>query len=206
MYPWEHAAVAYLCYTVYARWRTGTAPAGWAVLVVLTASQFPDLIDKPLAWQVGLVASGRAVAHSLFVAVPLALVARVLARRHGRGPLGTAFAVGTLSHLVADVIPLSADGSLQLASVGWPVVPYESAADTTASATGAVAHTSTTVVGAYPSVAAGDPTLAVLGRLGLVGLAGVVWLSDGRPGGQELRWGVRMVLTAIRARGRRGRS
>ena len=74
MFPWEHAAVAYLLYAGYARWHDGTAPGGWAVLVVLVASQLPDLIDKPLAWQFGLLPSGRSLAHSVFVAVPVVVV------------------------------------------------------------------------------------------------------------------------------------
>ena len=29
MYPWEHAAVAYLLYAGYARWHDGAPPGGW---------------------------------------------------------------------------------------------------------------------------------------------------------------------------------
>ena len=186
MFPWEHAAVAYLCYTGFARWQTGTPPVGWAVLVVLLASQLPDLIDKPLAWQGGLGPSGRALAHSVFVAGPLALAVLGLARRRNRTPLGVAVAVGWLSHLATDAVPLSPGGTPSFDSVLWPLVVYESSVDAAAATSGAAAQTGDLLLGAYPSLAAGDPSLAVGVRLGLVGLAGVVWLIDGRPGVRTL--------------------
>lgn len=70
MYPWEHAAVASPLSAGSARWRTGATPGGWAVLVVLVAAQLPDLLDTPLAWQVGFLPSGRALAHRWSSAVP----------------------------------------------------------------------------------------------------------------------------------------
>ncbi|WP_420877704.1 metal-dependent hydrolase, partial [Rosenbergiella nectarea] len=74
-------------------------PDGAAALAVVFASVAPDLIDKPLAWQFGIVSSGYGIAHSIFIAVPLSALAIWLARRAGRAPVGYAVAVGYLSHL-----------------------------------------------------------------------------------------------------------
>ncbi|MFC4438588.1 MULTISPECIES: metal-dependent hydrolase [Natrialbaceae] len=197
MYPWEHAAVAYLLYAGYTRWRTGTAPAGWAVLVVLFASQLPDLLDKPLAWQFALIPSGRSLAHSVFVAVPLALVVLAVARRHEATPLGVAFTIGSLSHLATDAVSLYPGGSTSPATVLWPLVSYESATDAAASDSTAAAQTGDILLGAYPSLVALEPTGEVLVRLGIVGMAGLVWVHDGRPGVRELtcvlRWAIAVM-------------
>lgn len=200
MFPWEHAAIAYLCYAGYARWRDGMAPTGWPVLVVLGASQLPDLIGKPLAWQVGLFPSGRSLAHSVFVAVPVAVVVLSLARRHDRTPLGVAVAIGVLSHLATDAVALYPGGSTSLESVLWPLATYESSVTTGGTEAGAVEHTGGILVSAYPSLITGEPTLEVVVRLGLVGLAGCVWLADGRPGIRELRYLIRWPITVTQSR------
>ncbi|ELY37672.1 metal-dependent hydrolase [Natronorubrum tibetense] len=198
MLPWEHAAVAYLCYTGYARRAEGGPAAGWAVLVVLLASQLPDLIDKPLAWQVGLVPSGRSVAHSVFVGGPLAIGAVVVARRYGRPALGAAFAIGYLSHLLTDVIPTYPAAGWSLESVLWPVATNESAPEVMGTDTGAIEHTGQILFGAYPSLLAPE---ALIG-LGLVGLAGLVWFADGRPGVREcwavVRWPIDTLQPVVR--------
>jgi hypothetical protein len=204
MYPWEHAAVAYLLYAGYARWRAGTAPGGWAVLVVLVASQLPDLIDKPLAWQVGLLPSGRSLAHSVFVAVPLVVMIVVLVRRYEQRPLGLAFAVGYFSHLVTDAV--SVDGSISPTSVLWPLATYESSRETTGDGGGTdgagepggvLGQTTDIFLDAYPSIVALEPTRADLISLGIVVLAGLVWLYDGHPGVRELGCLGRRTVAAV---------
>ncbi|MFC6813228.1 metal-dependent hydrolase [Natrialbaceae archaeon GCM10025810] len=199
MYPWEHAAVAYLLWSGASRWHNGTPPAGWPVLVVLLASQLPDLIDKPLAWQFGVVSSGRSLGHAAVIAVPLAVGVFVVARRAGRSPVGGAFAVGYLAHLATDVSPRFPGGAWDLTVVLWPFRTADAAADTAARETGAAAQTGEILGGAYPSLLAPD---ALLG-LGLVGLAIGVWLVDGRPGCRELlvvgRWPA-SVLSPLRQR------
>ncbi|WP_306052085.1 metal-dependent hydrolase [Natronococcus wangiae] len=208
MYPWEHAAVAYLLYAGYARWHTGASPAGRAALVVLVASQLPDLIDKTLAWQFALIPSGRSLAHSVFVAVLLALVVLAVARRHEATPLGAAFAIGYLSHLATDTVSLYPGGSVSLAGVLWPIIIYQPSAerigDSSSEATepvagGVVEQTGDILSGAYPSLVALEPTGEVLVRLGIVALAGVVWLHDGCPGLRELRRVIRRRITAVRS-------
>ena len=65
MDPVTHAAVAYLLYVAYAAVTTRRLPARWALVPVAVGSQFPDLIDKPLAYW-GVLAYGRSLAHSVF--------------------------------------------------------------------------------------------------------------------------------------------
>ena len=66
MLPWGHAALGYLFYTAYARLRYRHPPVGLSVYALGLGTQFPDLIDKPLAWHFAVLPSGRSLAHSLF--------------------------------------------------------------------------------------------------------------------------------------------
>jgi hypothetical protein len=50
---------------------------------------------------------------------------------------------------------------------------------------------------AYPSIAALEPTAAELVSLGIVVLAGFVWLYDGHPGVRELGCLVRRTVAAV---------
>ena len=96
MWPWGHAAAGYLLYTLWARRRFHRPPAGAATLALAVGTQFPDLVDKPLAWTFGISPSGRAGAHSLLIAIPLLLMLWVgLPDRHRRSLWG-AFAAGTI--------------------------------------------------------------------------------------------------------------
>ncbi|WP_435186456.1 metal-dependent hydrolase [Halobellus sp. EA9] len=65
MLPFGHAATAYLCYAVYAVVTSRRLPARLALFPLALGSQFPDLIDKPLAYW-NLVPYGRSLAHSVF--------------------------------------------------------------------------------------------------------------------------------------------
>lgn len=112
VFPVSHAASAYLWYAaavVALRRRPAT---GLALGPLAVASQLPDLVDKPLAF-VGVLASGRSLAHSLFALVAVACVVwwgcrrvapRVGAPRHARLLRDTPLAVtvGYASHLVGD--------------------------------------------------------------------------------------------------------
>jgi hypothetical protein len=94
----------------------------------LVATQLPDLVDKPLAWSLHLLPSGRSLAHSVLVAVPLVLLVWVVASHRGHGRLGVLFAFGYLSHLYADyyrvVLHVPAEQwPLRLAGLYWPLLP-----------------------------------------------------------------------------------
>jgi len=105
MWPWGHLAVAYLIYTGYSHRRADHPPRALPMIALAIGSQFPDLIDKPFAWSLEILPGGRTLAHSVFVAALLLPAAYSLARRVDRPEIGTAFAIGHVSHLLADVPP-----------------------------------------------------------------------------------------------------
>jgi hypothetical protein len=140
MWPWEHLLFGYLVFSLSLRvvgpWLGGgpTKAAGTeggpitasSVGILLFWTQFPDLIDKPLAWQFGVLESGTSVAHSVFVAVPVSMLALPVAVHWGRPVWGIAVAVGYLTHLAGDVLfPALVDGTLSFQPVLWPLAPTE---------------------------------------------------------------------------------
>lgn len=123
MWPWEHLAVGYLIYSALARHRYGEPPTTAAAIAVAFGTQFPDLVDKPLAWGLAVVESGVSVAHSVFTAFALSALVVALSRRLDRPRMGTAFAVGYLSHLPADAVyGLVFNGAIKLRPFLWPFV------------------------------------------------------------------------------------
>jgi hypothetical protein len=141
MWPWEHLLFGYLVFSLSLRVvgpqleagaTTAVGTDGWSITassvgVLLFWTQFPDLIDKPLAWQFGVLESGTSVAHSVFVAVPVSVLALPAAVYWGRPVWGIAVAVGYLTHLAGDVLfPALVDGVLTLQPVLWPLASTES--------------------------------------------------------------------------------
>lgn len=126
MWPWEHAAIGYLCYSLAVRAWGRSAPSEWAAVAVVVGTQFPDLVDKPLAWSVAVLPSGHALAHSLPVTLPLCGLAILAARRIGVADAGVAFAVGYLAHLLGDVIyPALIGGEFAIAFLPTPLLLTE---------------------------------------------------------------------------------
>jgi len=129
MWPWEHAAVGYLLYSLGLRTLGRRPPSDDDAIVLLVGTQLPDLVDKPLSWGFEVFPSGYAMAHSVFVAVPAGLLALIVAARAGRRRVGVAFTVGYWSHLAADVLVLFRQGrSPSIERVLWPMAesaPYE---------------------------------------------------------------------------------
>lgn len=122
MWPWEHLAVGYVAYSLYSRTAFGSSPTDRAALVAAVATQFPDLVDKPLSWVVPLLPDGTTVGHSLFVAIPLSAAGYRFAARRGRPDVGAAFAIGYLSHLPGDVFyPVLRGGGPAYTKLLWPV-------------------------------------------------------------------------------------
>ncbi|MFC6722984.1 metal-dependent hydrolase [Halobium palmae] len=179
MYPWGHLAVGYLLYSVAVHVRHRRPPTGPAALVGIGATQFPDLVDKPLNWGFN-VFDGRAIGHSLVVLVPLCGLLWYWSRSRECEPLALAFAVGVLSHPLADARAALLAGDLEGASyLGWPLLqpptyPAETAAD----------HVERGVQ-ATQSLAA-SPVTELPGSFGiqlvLFGGCLLVWASDGFPG------------------------
>ena len=103
MWPWEHLAVGYVLVSLL--WRLGgKRPDLPAALAVAFGTQFPDLVDKPLAWHFDVLDSGLAVGHSLLVLVPLCTLLVVVAYRVGYTHAAVAFTVGYLSHIAGDAV------------------------------------------------------------------------------------------------------
>lgn len=146
MLPWGHAAVGYLLYAGWSRWRRGASPHGIAVIALAVGTQFPDLVDKPLSWTFAVLPTGRSLAHSVLTFALLAIVLLVFARGYDRrrrtadqgttastgveirSPLPasitvTAFVIGYGSHLLADATAGIATGSLDLAYLLYPLLP-----------------------------------------------------------------------------------
>lgn len=126
MWPWGHLAVGYVAYATYTRYRDDEHPAGLPVVVLVLATQFPDLLDKPLAYTWTVLPAGRSLAHSGFLALPICLGTLLIARR--TRPVGqrtvSAFVVGYLTHLLSDAIyPLLAVDLPALSFLAWPFLP-----------------------------------------------------------------------------------
>lgn len=119
MWPWGHLAVGYL---VYRGWR-GEAHLGVAPLFALAVgTQFPDLVDKPLAWGLGVLPAGRTLAHSLLFVVPLVVCCLAVSRYFGRTEVGLAFGVGIGTHILADVLPALWDPGTPPQMLLWPIL------------------------------------------------------------------------------------
>ncbi|MFB6183525.1 MAG: metal-dependent hydrolase [Haloarculaceae archaeon] len=143
--------------------------AGIAPLSCGFGESFPDLVDKPLAWYLGVLPYGRSLAHSALVGVAVVLAVGVACRRLHRPELGPAFAVGYLSHLLADAVyPALAGDVGSLRFLVWPLVP--------------LLHTDAEVRGVLAQFATIQPTLHLLAGIGLSVAACVLWIADGTPG------------------------
>ena len=137
MWPWGHLAVAYLCYVALGLvlGRGGGESTRVTLLALAFGSQFPDLVDKPLAWWFGVLPSGRSLAHSLITASVLLSAVYLVSTRFDREEPAVAFAVGYVSHCFSDlgtdvVLGLLAGDANQLrwtTYLLWPVLeppPY----------------------------------------------------------------------------------
>lgn len=122
MWPWEHAIVAYLTYSLFCHVMYRNSPGGLEVLAVVFASVLPDLIDKPLAWEYGVFESGYALGHSIFFAVPLSIIIGLLARQLSRPRTGVAFGLGYVLHPFSDVLDSYVrDDVVQFELLLWPI-------------------------------------------------------------------------------------
>lgn len=167
MWPWGHAAVGYLLYSVFIRRSRGQPPEGLAVLALALGTQLPDLIDKPLAWSVAVLPTGRSLGHSLLT-VALVLGVGWWVVGHGRRRYLVALGVGWVSHSVGDMVNLFAGGDFAYANfLLWPVL-------------------TTPPYGTEQSFAAHILVMEVTPffvlQLGLTLLAVIVWWRDGMPG------------------------
>ncbi|MCO8243643.1 metal-dependent hydrolase [Haladaptatus sp. AB643] len=122
MWPWGHLAVGYLLYSFWCR-ADDRSPSAVGTVAVAFGTQFPDLVDKPLAWTFAVLPTGRTLTHSLLTATLLLGLLWIGARRSERRiPLG-AFAIGYLSHLAMDSVhPLLQGRLADVSFLLWPVL------------------------------------------------------------------------------------
>ena len=178
MWPWSHLAVGYVAFSAFVRVALRRRPADRPAVVLAVATQFPDLIDKPLAWQFGLLSNGIGVAHSLIVGVPVALAVAVGLRFRGRAELGAAVAIGYGSHVLGDVLfAVLFSRPPVLPSFLWPVytTPVSDAPGLGAKTLQLLADSGALLGGEM------GRTYFLLQALVLCGTA-ALWFLDGRPG------------------------
>jgi len=121
--PIEHFIIALLPIAAYALIRDRELPSLQLVAVAFFGSQFPDLIDKPLAHELLLIPSGRVFMHSLPFAIPLSIAVIAYSIRTERARLGMAFVFAYLSHLVADNQQLLPPDPQVSSDLLWPFQP-----------------------------------------------------------------------------------
>lgn len=102
MMPWSHLFVAVFPVIVYVALRHRRLPSALLIGAVATGSQFPDLVDKPLAWGVDILINGRMFMHSLVFAIPISAAVILIATKYGNTSLGSGFVVGYLLHIPGD--------------------------------------------------------------------------------------------------------
>jgi hypothetical protein len=178
MWPWEHLAVGYLVVALALRFGWHRSPDAWTAIAVAVGTQFPDLVDKPLAWQFDVLQSGTSVAHSVFVAVPLSIVVVAVAWRLDRTVVGAAFVVGYLLHLPADAAYGVVYGNgLNFDNLLWPLVTGPGADY------GSFVENFQYYLTKFSGVLDSPRGLAiVVFEVSLLGGAFLLWLLDGIPG------------------------
>lgn len=179
MWPWGHAALGYVLFSVVVRTWPGRRVSDGPVLALLVATQFPDLIDKPLGWGFGIVPSGYSVGHSVFVAVPVGLALwAALSIWADRPVVGLATVVGWWSHLVGDVLfAVVTNQQITIGRVLWPVVMF----DGTPLSGGVFDRIGIYLSQSVEFVLNGGPPLVVILMVGTPVAALVLWVADGTP-------------------------
>lgn len=184
MWPWEHFAVAYVSFSLYGRLSGRWQVDDTSVLVLGLATLLPDVIDKPLAWVLTVMPDGTTVAHSVFVAVPLAVTVYWRSVLRDRPDVGVAFAIGYLGHLVGDILyPALRGGTPAYTKVLWPVFTKRGSSGPVLERVGGYSRE-------YLSYLLGPEGRWYL-AMELLLVAGTValWFADGRPG---TRWVTRL--------------
>ncbi|MFB6150105.1 MAG: metal-dependent hydrolase [Halobacteriales archaeon] len=168
MWPWGHLALGYLVYSAIGRYRRRPRRVV-PVVILAVATQLADLIDKPLAWSIGVLDAGRSLGHSAIVAgMVVGLIAVIVRSRPGLRAGAFAFGVGHVSHLLGDIIDTIVTADLTaLAFLWWPFLSIPPA------------DASRSIIGMFLSMA---PTPFFLAQLVLTVVATVVWIDDGCSG------------------------
>lgn len=196
MWPWDHLAFGYLLYLVLGAWKPSPHVDDLTFIVLAIGTQLPDVVDKPLAWSLGVLPSGLSLGHSFVFLALLTPLAVAVSNRHGRPVLAGALVTGVASHLVGDVLFALLVGSPRpYQFLFWPAIP-------------AVTEPS---VGLVPTIGElwfeyltflSTPRHATYLVVDLLfnGMAVAVWITNGAPGTNAARrWVARVGI-----RNRRG--
>jgi hypothetical protein len=120
MWPWGHLGFGYLVVLPYLL-ASGSHDDDLAVVALAAGTQFPDMVDKPLAWTFSVLPYGRSLAHSLLT---LAVVALVLRRLSIPTVVRRAFLLGWATHTLSDGLFSLLEGDLSgMAFAVWPLLP-----------------------------------------------------------------------------------
>ncbi|WP_336328813.1 metal-dependent hydrolase [Halovenus sp. HT40] len=97
---------------------------GLILFVALFASLFPDLVDKPLAWTLGVIPSGRMFAHSLVVASVIIVCVMIVTYQNQQSKYGVVFTWGYVSHLIGDFYHVFSKGLdyYYFPNMLWPIM------------------------------------------------------------------------------------
>ncbi|WP_193310595.1 metal-dependent hydrolase [Halorubrum halophilum] len=121
MFPHEHLLASLLPIVLYVVLRERQLPTQGVVFATVIGSQFPDLIDKPLAHQFGVIPSGRVFMHSLPFVIPIAVCVIAYGWQTDRPRVAGAFVVAYLLHLLGDTYQVLRTGQIP-ADLLWPFV------------------------------------------------------------------------------------
>lgn len=178
MWPWEHLAIGYIAASllVHVLWRR--APDAATVIAIGLGSQFPDLVDKPLAWEFGVLPSGISLAHSVFTIVTLSALVVALAWWRGYTPVGVGFAVAYALHPPMDAVhPVIYGQPVNFDVLLWPLV-----STVNDSGTGFFENLTFFLSRTYDLAASPEGQAYVAFEVALLGVAFLLWVYDGTPG------------------------
>lgn len=181
MFPWDHLAIGYIVYSLLTR-LFGSRPNDEQWLAVVVGSQFPDLVDKPLAWSLGVLPSGTSLAHSVLVAVPVASILVLVSAQYGRARTGAAFGLAYLLHLPADILygPLIRG---DLSRIDYDVLLWPLVAQPFDGPTEGLFSSVTYYIGQYYVYLQSPQAIGYfLLELAFLGVAVALWVADGKPG------------------------
>jgi membrane-bound metal-dependent hydrolase YbcI (DUF457 family) len=124
VFPHEHLLVALLPVVAYVGVRDRQLPTRAVAFATAVGSQFPDLVDKPLAHQFGVLPSGRVFIHSLPFALPIAAAVLAYGYRTERPRVAGAFVAAYLLHMIGDTYRSLLAGEVP-PDLLWPFVAVQ---------------------------------------------------------------------------------
>lgn len=159
-----HGAVAYLCYRLLYLGSERSFCTDGVIVWLIAGALFPDVIDKPLSFLLATLPS-RGVMHSLLLTCIIIVSGWYLTAGTSRSTSWTAFTIGYLSHLAADLVDFLFIPEETFLFLFWPIISDY--------------HSIETPEGLLALVTL---TPYVLGQIVLSLIAVVLWLHDGKPG------------------------